>query len=312
METRGAIEISPLRTELGSCEVRPPGSGAELSSDGAMSGACPACEAELMGTERFCGACGSALASAMPEPRGPTCPSCGSDDLERLESGSFRCVVENTIYGASEISGATESMVPGSEVGDLATDASVESASASPHRCPSCGSAALELLSTGSYRCLDEDKIFGPTEVADPAGAGFIDPARISSAPRRPVLLSTTFAVPRHETIEYHGEVFGFTVRTRNVLSNFGASTKAMVGGELRGLTRLVRETRLEAIERMRDEARRLGANAIVGLRFDTSEFGDYATELVAYGTAVTVRPLTDPALEAGDQAAGVEADNSI
>jgi uncharacterized protein YbjQ (UPF0145 family)/ribosomal protein L37AE/L43A len=275
---------------------------------------CPACGAELVGDGRFCGACGLALGSEAREASRPTCPSCGSGELELLETGSFRCVVEDRICGANEISGATTgSGAPphGSHDTNAASDSSVGLAAAAPPTCPSCGSTAIELLSTGSYRCLNEDKVFGASEIADPAGAGFVDPAHNGSGALRPVLLSTTFAVPDHETIGYHGEVFGFTVRTRNVLSNFGASTKAMVGGELRGLTRLMRETRLEAIERVRDEARRLGANAIVGLRFDTSEFGDYATELVAYGTAVTVRPLTDQESEETDPTSSLGADSS-
>jgi len=104
------------------------------------------------------------------------------------------------------------------------------------------------------------------------------------------VLVSTTFGIPGYEIVDFHGEVFGLVVRSRNLMANVGASAKAIVGGELRGLTKLLTDGRNQALLRMRGEALARGANAVVGLRYDTSEIGDAANEVVAYGTAVTVR----------------------
>lgn len=105
------------------------------------------------------------------------------------------------------------------------------------------------------------------------------------------VMVATTFEIPGFSVVSYHGEVFGLVVRSRNLISNLGASAKSIVGGELRGLTRLLTTSRDDALLRARERAHELGANAIVGLRFDASDLGDTATEVVAYGTAVTAIP---------------------
>lgn len=225
----------------------------------------------------------------------PSCPSCGGVDLELLRSGNYRCMPEDKIFSASEVGAPERHDDPSPESpqpGDGAPT-SYDSGLARPKgsesmpTCPSCGGHSLERLDSGSYRCLDEDKLFGAAEVEDPAATGWVRPA---TQPATPVLLATTLEVPGYEIVRYHGEVFGFAVRSRNYFSNLGANYNAMVGGELHGLTKLIRNSRMVAVERLRDDARRLGTNAVVGLRFDTSEFGDYATELVAYGTAITVR----------------------
>ena len=88
------------------------------------------------------------------------------------------------------------------------------------------------------------------------------------------------------------GEVFGLTVRSRNVFSQFGAGLKSMVGGELKGMTKALVDSRQQVIDRMVEEGESRGANAIVGMRFDTSEMGDTWTEICAYGTAVRVRKV--------------------
>jgi uncharacterized protein YbjQ (UPF0145 family) len=86
------------------------------------------------------------------------------------------------------------------------------------------------------------------------------------------------------------GEVFGLTVRSRNVGSTIGAAFKAMVGGELKGMTKMLQDGRKHATERLVEEAEEKGANAILAFRFDTSELGSTWTEICAYGTAVKVR----------------------
>jgi uncharacterized protein YbjQ (UPF0145 family) len=86
--------------------------------------------------------------------------------------------------------------------------------------------------------------------------------------------------------------VFGLTVRSRNAFSQLGAGFKSMLGGELKGMTKALVDSRQDVIQRMVEEAEAKGANAIVAMRFDTSEMGDTWTEICAYGTAVRVRKL--------------------
>jgi uncharacterized protein YbjQ (UPF0145 family) len=108
------------------------------------------------------------------------------------------------------------------------------------------------------------------------------------------ILVSTTFEIPGYVVVDFRGEVFGLVVRARNALSNVGASLKSIVGAELGGLTRLLESGRADAVSRMRNEARARGANAVVGLRYDSSELADWGNEVVAYGTAVVVRKADD------------------
>ena len=101
------------------------------------------------------------------------------------------------------------------------------------------------------------------------------------------MLISTMNDLPGWEIEEVLGEVFGLTVRSRNVGSQIGASLKSLVGGELRGMTKMLAEGREHATERLVEEAEAKGATAIVAFRFDTSELGSTWTEICAYGTAV-------------------------
>jgi uncharacterized protein YbjQ (UPF0145 family) len=106
------------------------------------------------------------------------------------------------------------------------------------------------------------------------------------------MLISTMNDVPGHEVEEVLGEVFGLTVRSRNLGSQIGAGFKSMVGGELKGMTKMLAESRTQAIERLVEEAEAKGGNAILAMRFDTSELGSTWTEICAYGTAVRLRKL--------------------
>src|SRR4051812_50210130 len=92
--------------------------------------------------------------------------------------------------------------------------------------------------------------------------------------------------LPGWQIDEVLGEVFGLTVRSRNVGSQLGASFKSLVGGELKGMTKQLAEGRNHARERLVEEAEAMGANAILAFRFDTSELGGAGTEICAYGTA--------------------------
>jgi uncharacterized protein YbjQ (UPF0145 family) len=104
------------------------------------------------------------------------------------------------------------------------------------------------------------------------------------------VVISTMNDLPGYEIEEVFGEVFGLTVRSRNVGSQFGAMLKSIVGGELKGMTKMLAAGREHATERLVQEAEAKGANAVIAFRFDTSELGSIWTEICAYGTAVRVR----------------------
>src|SRR3954452_12460163 len=104
------------------------------------------------------------------------------------------------------------------------------------------------------------------------------------------MLISTMNDVPGWEIEEVLGEVFGLTVRSRNVGSQIGAGFKSLFGGELKGMTKMLAEGREHATQRLVEEAEGKGANAVVAFRFDTSELGSTWTEICAYGTAVRAR----------------------
>ena len=106
------------------------------------------------------------------------------------------------------------------------------------------------------------------------------------------MLISTMNDIPGYEVTEVLGEVFGLTVRSRNIGSQIGAGFKSIAGGELRGMTKNLVASRHEVIGRMVAEAEAKGGEAVVAMRFDTSEMGGNWTEICAYGTAVKVRKL--------------------
>ena len=106
------------------------------------------------------------------------------------------------------------------------------------------------------------------------------------------MLISTMNDIPGYEITQVLGEVFGLTVRSRNIGSQLGASFKSLAGGELKGMTKNLVASRQHVIERMVEDAEARGGNAVVAMRFDTSEMGTNWTEICAYGTAVIARPL--------------------
>jgi uncharacterized protein YbjQ (UPF0145 family) len=110
------------------------------------------------------------------------------------------------------------------------------------------------------------------------------------------MLVTTTFELSGWEIQRVCGEVFGLTVRSRNVFSQMGAGFKSMFGGELQGMTKNLTDSRNEAMTRMLEAARAKGGNAVVGFRFDTSELGETWSEICAYGTAVVAVPVDDGA----------------
>ena len=106
------------------------------------------------------------------------------------------------------------------------------------------------------------------------------------------MLISTMNDLPGYEIDEVLGEVFGLTVRSRNIGSQLGAGLKSILGGELKGMTKALIDSRQHVIDRMVEEAQAKGGDAIVAMRFDTSEMGSNWTEICAYGTAVRARKV--------------------
>jgi len=104
------------------------------------------------------------------------------------------------------------------------------------------------------------------------------------------VIIVTMNDLPGYEIEEVFGEVFGLTVRSRNIGSVVGATLKSLVGGELKGMTKMLAAGRSDATDRLVAEAEAKGANAVIAFRFDTSELGSMWTEICAYGTAVSAR----------------------
>jgi uncharacterized protein YbjQ (UPF0145 family) len=106
------------------------------------------------------------------------------------------------------------------------------------------------------------------------------------------IIVVTTNDLPGYKVVAVYGEVFGLIVRSRNLFSNLGASFRTVFGGEVHGYTRLLTDSRNQAIARMRDEAAAKGANAVLAMRFDSGDIGQVMNEVAAYGTAVRVEKI--------------------
>jgi len=128
----------------------------------------------------------------------------------------------------------------------------------------------------------------GSTTVPQPGAIN----APLSQYSGPPILISTMNDLPGYEITEVYGEVFGLVVRARNMFSNIGAGFRTVFGGEATGYTKLLTDSRHEAIARLRDAANQVGANAVIAMRFDCNEIADVMSEVAAYGTAVKVRKL--------------------
>jgi uncharacterized protein YbjQ (UPF0145 family) len=103
------------------------------------------------------------------------------------------------------------------------------------------------------------------------------------------MIITNIETVPGKNIVEHFGLVSGSTIRAKHVGRDIMASLKNLVGGELKGYTQLLQESRQQALDRMVDQARQLGANAIINVRFSTSSVAQGSAELYAYGTAVLV-----------------------
>ena len=105
-------------------------------------------------------------------------------------------------------------------------------------------------------------------------------------------MVTTTFELPNYRVIQTLGVVRGIVVRSRNILATIGASLQTIVGGNITVWTKLCEDTRADAFEIMIQHATEIGANAVIGARYDTTEISTGVTEVLAYGTAVIVEPV--------------------
>lgn len=101
------------------------------------------------------------------------------------------------------------------------------------------------------------------------------------------MILSTIETIPGHQILEHYGVVFGSSVRSKHFGKDFLSGFKNILGGELKAYTELLDEARNEALHRMEKQAQTMGANAIIGVRFGSSDVAAGAAEIFAYGTAV-------------------------
>ena len=103
------------------------------------------------------------------------------------------------------------------------------------------------------------------------------------------MIIVTTPQVDGHSITQVHGQATGSTIRTKVDFKDIGAGLKSLVGGELGSYTKMMQESRGQALERLEEDASRMGANAVTNMRFATSMVTQGAAEILAYGTAVTV-----------------------
>jgi uncharacterized protein YbjQ (UPF0145 family) len=105
------------------------------------------------------------------------------------------------------------------------------------------------------------------------------------------LLVTTTFNFDGYKVAKHLGVVRGITVRSRSIVGSFGAGIQQVFGGNISIYTELCEQARLEAFELMMAHAQQMGANAIVGMRYDANEIADGVAEVLAYGTAVVIEP---------------------
>ncbi len=106
------------------------------------------------------------------------------------------------------------------------------------------------------------------------------------------MLIATTENVAGHRVVTTLGQVFGVVVRSRGIGGNIVAGLRSIVGGEINEYTQMLEEARRHATDRMVANATAMGANAILTMRFDSSEIGQTMSEIVAYGTAAVIEPV--------------------
>ena len=147
-------------------------------------------------------------------------------------------------------------------------------------KCPKCGSEVLESANFCSA-------CGSPTAGGHQAGAYRYSPQGSISHH----LVTTTFDLAGYDVVSNLGLVRGIVVRSRSVVGTIGASLQTLVGGDITLFSKLCEDTRNDAFERMLQHAAELGANGVIGVRYDATEIMQGVTEVLAYGTAVVMQP---------------------
>jgi uncharacterized protein YbjQ (UPF0145 family) len=109
------------------------------------------------------------------------------------------------------------------------------------------------------------------------------------------MIVTTTENIVGHQVVESLGQVFGVVVRSRGLGGNLAAGLRSIFGGEIKEFTSLIEDTRRHALDRLVQNASLMGADAVVMMRFDSGSIGQVMNEVVAYGTAVRIRPAPVP-----------------
>ncbi len=113
------------------------------------------------------------------------------------------------------------------------------------------------------------------------------------SAPSKPILLTANY-VTGYKVDRVLGLVYGITVRSRGIGGNIMAGLRTLKGGEINEYTEMAMQARQQALDRLADQASKIGANAVISVMFDSTEIGNTMDEIIAFGTAVVVTPLTE------------------
>ena len=113
-----------------------------------------------------------------------------------------------------------------------------------------------------------------------------------ASGPVAHNMVTTTFELSGYQIMTNLGLVRGIVVRSRSVVGTIGASLQTLLGGDISLFTKLCEDTRNDAFERMLQHAAEIGANAVIGVRYDATEIMQGVSEVLAYGTAVVVKPV--------------------
>jgi uncharacterized protein YbjQ (UPF0145 family) len=131
---------------------------------------------------------------------------------------------------------------------------------------------------------------------AGPVGAPAVVPPAPPAVPQTPILLMTSSFAPGYRIEKLLGLVYGITVRSRGLGGNIIAGFRTLGGGEINEYTQMAHQARQQALDRMADLARGMGANAVLSVMFDSTEIGSTMDEIIAFGTAVVISPLESDA----------------
>ena len=158
-------------------------------------------------------------------------------------------------------------------------------------RCRDCGSPLLD-VTTGE---IVPDRDNAPQivrKLEEPIGVAGELESSMSGVSH--VIVATSNDIPGYVAFDYRGEVVGITVIVSNVIANFGANMRKYVGGEVGAYVKMLTDGRNVALSRMKAQAVQLNANAVIAMRLDANQISDVMTELIAYGTAVSIKPADD------------------